>query len=127
MRAVTARNVLGGELEPCGTDPMTGFYRDGYGLEVVIDAPRMGITWARFPHLFARFYVFQYGVGISAAAALAQALGDALVDAGVEDGDPDPDRSQDREEHRPDHQAPSHRFLLQMGRWRCTTDAAGVM
>ena len=23
------RNVLGGELEPCGTDPMTGFYRDG--------------------------------------------------------------------------------------------------
>jgi uncharacterized protein (DUF2237 family) len=26
---VTARNVLGGELEPCGTDPLTGFYRDG--------------------------------------------------------------------------------------------------
>lgn len=25
----TERNVLGGELEPCGTDPMTGFYRDG--------------------------------------------------------------------------------------------------
>jgi uncharacterized protein len=24
-----ARNVLGGELEPCGTDPMTGFFRDG--------------------------------------------------------------------------------------------------
>lgn len=24
------RNVLGGELEPCGTDPMTGFYRDSY-------------------------------------------------------------------------------------------------
>ena len=23
------RNVLGGELEPCGTDPMTGFFRDG--------------------------------------------------------------------------------------------------
>lgn len=23
------RNVLGGELQPCGTDPMTGFYRDG--------------------------------------------------------------------------------------------------
>lgn len=23
-------NVLGGELEPCGTDPVTGFYRDGY-------------------------------------------------------------------------------------------------
>jgi uncharacterized protein len=25
----TERNVLGGPLEPCGTDPMTGFYRDG--------------------------------------------------------------------------------------------------
>ena len=23
------RNVLGGELEPCGLDPITGFYRDG--------------------------------------------------------------------------------------------------
>ena len=23
------RNVLGGELEPCGTDPVTGFLRDG--------------------------------------------------------------------------------------------------
>jgi uncharacterized protein (DUF2237 family) len=23
------RNVLDGPLEPCGTDPMTGFYRDG--------------------------------------------------------------------------------------------------
>jgi uncharacterized protein (DUF2237 family) len=26
---VAERNVLGGELEPCGTDPMTGFFRDG--------------------------------------------------------------------------------------------------
>jgi len=23
------RNVLGGDLEPCGTDPLTGFYRNG--------------------------------------------------------------------------------------------------
>ena len=23
------RNVLGGELEPCGSDPITGFFRDG--------------------------------------------------------------------------------------------------
>lgn len=23
------RNVLGGELQECGTDPLTGFYRDG--------------------------------------------------------------------------------------------------
>jgi uncharacterized protein (DUF2237 family) len=26
---VSERNVLGGELEPCGTEPLTGFYRDG--------------------------------------------------------------------------------------------------
>ena len=26
---MSARNVLGGELEPCGFDPVTGFYRDG--------------------------------------------------------------------------------------------------
>jgi uncharacterized protein (DUF2237 family) len=26
---VTERNVLGAELEPCGTDPLTGFFRDG--------------------------------------------------------------------------------------------------
>jgi uncharacterized protein (DUF2237 family) len=27
---VTERNVLGGPLEPCGTEPLTGFYRDGH-------------------------------------------------------------------------------------------------
>jgi len=26
---VSERNVLGEPLEPCGTDPMTGFFRDG--------------------------------------------------------------------------------------------------
>ncbi|MEO7058457.1 MAG: DUF2237 domain-containing protein [Lapillicoccus sp.] len=27
---MTERNVLGTDLEPCGTDPMTGFFRDGW-------------------------------------------------------------------------------------------------
>ena len=27
-RGAGARNVLGGELDPCGDDPVTGFYRD---------------------------------------------------------------------------------------------------
>ena len=27
--ATGERNVLGGELQECGTDPLTGFYRDG--------------------------------------------------------------------------------------------------
>ena len=26
---MSERNVLGGELEPCGLDPLTGFHRDG--------------------------------------------------------------------------------------------------
>lgn len=26
---MTDRNVLGGDLEPCGIDPVTGFFRDG--------------------------------------------------------------------------------------------------
>jgi hypothetical protein len=26
---MSERNVLGGELEPCGLDPLTGFFRDG--------------------------------------------------------------------------------------------------
>jgi len=31
MLAMTdERNVLGGPLEPCGGDPLTGFYRDGF-------------------------------------------------------------------------------------------------
>jgi uncharacterized protein len=29
MGRVTERNVLGGELEVCGREPLTGFYRDG--------------------------------------------------------------------------------------------------
>ncbi|CAA9566699.1 MAG: Oligoendopeptidase F [uncultured Thermomicrobiales bacterium] len=53
---------------------LLSLYREGYGSEVVLDGPdaaRVGITWARFPHLYANFYVFQYALGISAAAALA--------------------------------------------------------
>jgi uncharacterized protein (DUF2237 family) len=29
IKHVPDRNVLGGPLEPCGTDPLTGYYRDG--------------------------------------------------------------------------------------------------
>src|SRR3954468_7450915 len=29
LRAMSERNVLGGPLEPCGMDPVTGFFRDG--------------------------------------------------------------------------------------------------
>lgn len=29
LEGMSERNVLGGDLQPCGTDPMTGFHRDG--------------------------------------------------------------------------------------------------
>ena len=51
---------------------MADLYAEAYGDAVEIDRERMGITWARFGHLFANYYVFQYATGISAAAQLAQ-------------------------------------------------------
>jgi oligoendopeptidase F len=50
-------------------------YREGYGGEVVLDEPdaeRVAITWARFPHLYMNFYVYEYAIGIAGAAALAR-------------------------------------------------------
>jgi len=51
-------------------------YEHAYGGQVALDPDRMGITWARFSHLFTGFYVFQYATGISAAAALAAQVRD---------------------------------------------------
>lgn len=52
---------------------MADLFAEGYGDEVEMDADRVGITWAQFPtHLYADFYVYQYGTGISAAQALVQ-------------------------------------------------------
>ena len=34
------RNVLGGPLQPCGTDPLTGFYRDG---SCIVGAEDVGV------------------------------------------------------------------------------------
>jgi oligoendopeptidase F len=59
------------------TDKLAELFMEGYGGEVVVDEhdrPRLGVTWAQFPHLFMNFYVFQYAVGISAAAALARPI-----------------------------------------------------
>jgi oligoendopeptidase F len=54
------------------TSLMAGMFREGYGPEVEIDEPRVGITWAQFPtHMYLNFYVYQYATGISAANALA--------------------------------------------------------
>ena len=53
---------------------MSDLFEEGYGGEVEIDRDRIGITWAQFPHLFSRFYVFQYTTGISGAHALADGV-----------------------------------------------------
>ena len=56
-------------------DKLADLYIEAYGGEVVVegeDRRRVGVTWAQFPHLFMNFYVFQYAVGISAAADLGQ-------------------------------------------------------
>ena len=47
-------------------------FRAAYGPDVVLDEPRVGITWAQFPHMYMNFYVFQYATGIAAATALAR-------------------------------------------------------
>jgi oligoendopeptidase F len=51
---------------------MADLFAEGYGDGVVVDRPRIGITWATFGHLYIDYYVFQYATGISAANALAQ-------------------------------------------------------
>ncbi len=49
---------------------ITRFY---YGPELVID-PEVGIEWARIPHFYYNFYVYQYATGISAALALSESV-----------------------------------------------------
>lgn len=58
---------------------MAGFFAEAYGPGFELDAERVAITWAQFPHLYEPFYVYQYATGISGAHALAR---------GVLDGEP---------------------------------------
>lgn len=50
-----------------------GLNKDFYGAEVNVD-DCVSIEWARIPHFYYDFYVYQYATGISAAAALAQQI-----------------------------------------------------
>ena len=53
-----------------------------YGGETVIDE-LIDIEWARIPHFYSSFYVYQYATGISAACALVQKIlheGEPAVD-----------------------------------------------
>ena len=53
-----ARNVLGGELEPCSADPLTGYFRDGCCHTDVTDIGRH-VVCARVTDDFLRFSVAQ--------------------------------------------------------------------
>src|SRR5207247_10357567 len=44
-----------------------------YGVEAVID-DLTDIEWARIPHFYYNFYVYQYATGVSAASALVQQI-----------------------------------------------------
>ncbi|PIS03245.1 MAG: oligoendopeptidase F, partial [Chlamydiae bacterium CG10_big_fil_rev_8_21_14_0_10_42_34] len=54
----------------------TQLNRDYYGPDIVLD-PELEIEWARIPHFYYNFYVYQYATGLSAALALFQK---AMVD-----------------------------------------------
>lgn len=55
------------------TDMYTALNAKYYGGEAVID-DLIGIEWARIPHFYYNFYVYQYATGVSAASALVQKI-----------------------------------------------------
>jgi oligoendopeptidase F len=63
--------------QPLTADTLTEMYRElnrqYYGGETLID-DLIGIEWARIPHFYYNFYVYQYATGISAASALVQQI-----------------------------------------------------
>jgi oligoendopeptidase F len=72
--------------EPLTADMLSSMYRalneKYYGAEAVVDE-LIDIEWARIPHFYYNFYVYQYATGISAACALVQQIlqeGEPVVD-----------------------------------------------
>jgi oligoendopeptidase F len=63
--------------EPLTADTLSAMYRalneKYYGAEAVVDE-LIDIEWARIPHFYYNFYVYQYATGISAASALVQQI-----------------------------------------------------
>ena len=65
------------EGEAMTADLFTEIYMDlnkkYYGPDVILDK-EIGIEWARIPHFYRSFYVYQYATGFSAAMALSKAI-----------------------------------------------------
>lgn len=53
---MTARNVLGGELQPCSMDPLTGYYRTG-SCDCRGDDPGVHVVCAQVTEAFLEFSV----------------------------------------------------------------------
>jgi oligoendopeptidase F len=50
---------------------MADLFTEGYGGKVNVNHDHVGITWARFGHLYSDYYVYAYATGIAGANALA--------------------------------------------------------
>ena len=73
-REAHLRSANGGDTTPDGLKELWyELNRKYYGETVVIDEP-LKMEWARIPHFYSPFYVYQYATGFSAATALAQAV-----------------------------------------------------
>jgi oligoendopeptidase F len=63
--------------EPLTPDVLSTLWRElntaYYGTQTVID-PEIDIEWARIPHFYSAFYVYQYATGYAAAASLAEQI-----------------------------------------------------
>ncbi len=63
--------------EPLTPDTLSTLWRElntrYYGTQTVID-PEIDIEWARIPHFYSAFYVYQYATGYAAAASLAEQI-----------------------------------------------------
>jgi oligoendopeptidase F len=88
IRATLFRQTMFAEFEhqihsqaeqgkPLTADTLTDLYKGlnekYYGGEAVVD-DLLSIEWARIPHFYYNFYVYQYATGISAASALVQRI-----------------------------------------------------
>ncbi|GHO45627.1 oligoendopeptidase F [Ktedonospora formicarum] len=73
-QAIHSRSANG---EPLTADSFSALYKElnekYYGGETFID-DLIGIEWARIPHFYSSFYVYQYATGISASSALVQKI-----------------------------------------------------
>ena len=73
-REVHKRAAAGGDTTP---DALCALWRDlnvkYYGPDVVVDEA-LKMEWARIPHFYSPFYVYQYATGYSAATALAAGI-----------------------------------------------------